>query len=51
MMAILLSLLMPIIRGNCLKLKKNITGQTGNDGTKDVKIMVPFKNRCNFENP
>ena len=25
----------------CLNLTKKITGQTGNDGTKDVEIMVP----------
>ena len=28
--------------------KQKITGQTGNDGTKDVKIMVPLKCLSNF---
>ena len=28
--------------------KVNITGQTGNDGTKDVEIMVPLKYLSNF---
>ena len=30
------------------KFKVNITGQTGNDGTKDVEIMVPLKYLINF---
>ena len=30
------------------KFKAKITGQTGNDGTKDVKIMVPLKYLSNF---
>ena len=30
------------------KFKVNITGQTGNDGTKDVEIMVPLKYLSNF---
>ena len=30
------------------KFKKKITGQTGNGGTKDVKITVPFKYISNF---
>ena len=30
------------------KFKAKITGQTGNDGTKDVEIMVPLKNLSNF---
>ena len=28
--------------------KVKFTGQTGNDGTKDVEIMVPLKYLCNF---
>ena len=32
----------------CLNLTKKITGQTGNDGTKDVEIMVPLKYLSNF---
>ena len=28
--------------------KAKITGQTGNDGTKDVEIMVPLKYLSNF---
>ena len=31
-----------------LKLKEKITGQTGNDGTKDVYIIVPWKYLSNF---
>ena len=30
------------------KFKVKITGQTGNDGTKDVEIMVPLKYLSNF---
>ena len=30
------------------KFKEKITGQTGNDGTKDVEIMVPLKYLSNF---
>ena len=30
------------------KFKAQITGQTGNDGTKDVEIMVPLKYLSNF---
>ena len=30
------------------KFKANITGQTGNGGTKDVEIMVPLKYLSNF---
>ena len=30
------------------KFKTKITGQTGNDGTKDVKIIVPLKYLSNF---
>ena len=30
------------------KFKQKITGQTGNDGTKDVEIMVPLKYLSNF---
>ena len=30
------------------KFKLKITGQTGNDGTKDVEIMVPLKYLSNF---
>ena len=30
------------------KIKAKITGQTGNDGTKDVEIMVPLKYLSNF---
>ena len=30
------------------KFKAKITGQTGNDGTKDVEIMVPLKYFFNF---
>ena len=28
--------------------KERITGQTRNDGTKDIKIMVPLKYLSNF---
>ena len=31
-----------------LKIKEKATGETGNDGTKDVGIMVPLKYLCNF---
>ena len=31
-----------------LKFKAKITGKTGNDGTKDVEIIVPLKYLCNF---
>ena len=30
------------------KFKQKIKGQTGNDGTKDIKIMVPLKYLSNF---
>ena len=30
------------------KFKAKITGQTGNDGTKDIEIIVPLKYLCNF---
>ena len=30
------------------KFKAKITGQTGDDGTKDVEIMVPLKYLSNF---
>ena len=30
------------------KFKQKMTGQTGNDGTKDVEIMVPLKYLSNF---
>ena len=30
------------------KVKKQITGQTGNGGTKDVEIMIPLKYLSNF---
>ena len=30
------------------KLKQQITGQTGNGGTKDAKVMVPLKYLSNF---
>ena len=30
------------------KSKQKITFQTGNDGSKDVEIMVPLKSLCNF---
>ena len=30
------------------KFKAKVTGQTGNDGTKDVEIMVPLKYLSNF---
>ena len=33
---------------NSFKFKAKITGQTGNDGTKDVEIMVPLKYLSNF---
>ena len=28
--------------------KQHIAGQTRNNGTKDVEIMAPLKNLCNF---
>ena len=33
---------------NSFKFKQEITGQTGNGGTKDVEIMAPLKNLSNF---
>ena len=30
------------------KYEQKVTGQTGNDGTKDVQIMVPLKYLSNF---
>ena len=30
------------------KIKQNITGQTGDNGTNNVKIMVPLKYLSNF---
>ena len=30
------------------KFIQKVTGQTGNDGTKDVQIMVPLKHLSNF---
>ena len=33
---------------NSFNFKAKITGQTGNDGTKDVEIMVPLKYLSNF---
>ena len=33
------------------KFKEQITGQTGNNGTKVVEIMVPLKYLSNFELP
>ena len=30
------------------KIKQNITGETGDNGTKNVKIMVPLKYLSNF---
>ena len=33
---------------NSLNFKAKVTGQTGNDGTKDVEIMVPLKYLSNF---
>ena len=30
------------------KYKQKVTGQTGNDGTKDVQMMVPLKYLSNF---
>ena len=45
--ALLLMLLMILIVLH-LNLNKKITGQTGNDGTKDVQIMVPLKYLNNF---
>ena len=34
---------MIIINSISLKFKQQITGKTGNNGTKDVKIMLPLK--------
>ena len=36
------------ITTDSFKFKAKITGQTGNDGTKDVEIMVPLKYLSNF---
>ena len=33
---------------NSFKFKEKITGETGNDGTKDVEIIVPLKYLSNF---
>ena len=33
---------------NSFNFKAKITGQTGDDGTKDVEIMVPLKYLSNF---
>ena len=35
-------------RSTSFKFKQQITGQTGNGGTKDVEIMVPLKYLSNF---
>ena len=47
MMAVLLILLVIIIV-LYLKQKQKMTGQTENNGTKDVQIMVPLKYLSNF---
>ena len=48
-MAILLMFLMILIIFSALsKYKQEITGQAGNNGTKDVQIMVPSKYLSNF---
>ena len=47
MMAVLLILLVIIIV-LYLKQKQKMTGQTGNNGTNDVQIMVPLKYLSNF---
>ena len=46
-MAILLMFLMILIVLP-FKSKQKVTGQTGNNGTKDVQIMVPLKYLSNF---
>ena len=33
---------------NSFKVKEKITGETGNNGTKNVEIMVPLKYLSNF---
>ena len=33
---------------NSFNFKAKMTGQTGNNGTKNVEIMVPLKYLCNF---
>ena len=33
---------------NLFKIKEKVTGKTGNNGTKDVEIMVPLKYLSNF---
>ena len=43
-----LLVLMRIMLFNGFNLKVKLTGQTGNNGTKNVKIMVPFKHLTNF---
>ena len=45
LLLIFLSIKIIVIRSNLIK---KITGKTGNDGAKDVEIMVPFKYLCNF---
>ena len=40
-MAVLLIFLLINNSSNSFKFKQQITGQTGNGGTKDVEIMVP----------
>ena len=49
-MILLLIIIIIIIVFNSIsfKFKQEITGQTGNDGKKDVKIIVPLKYLCNF---
>ena len=36
------------VDNNFFKIKQNIAGQTGGNGTKNVKIMVPLKYLSNF---
>ena len=45
MLAILIIFLVIVL---CLCLSKKITGSTGNDGTKNIEIMVPLKYLSNF---
>ena len=45
LLLILLKLMLLLIR---LKLKENITGETGNNGTKNFEIIVALKYLSNF---
>ena len=47
-MVILLILMHIMLTTDSFKVKEKVTGQTGNNGTKNVETMVPFKYLSNF---